>query len=337
MVTLSCGCGHFPACILSCLTQISASGCLPKMKSASSLSRRTFLGTSATLLCATPQALRPASAEETAPIIDIHQHTNYRGRTNEQLLRHQKILGATMTVLLPAGSLYGLDAQCGGNQSVLDLAKENPGAFLYFANEVADLPEARPEIQKYLKLGARGIGEQKFRVACDSPQMEQLAESAQEFKVPVLMHFSPEYNPGIERFHKVLEKFPKVNFIGHAQTWWGNIDAKHDQSVLYPTTRVTPGGITDRLLSDYPNMFGDCSAGSGLNFLIRDEEHARAFLQRHQNKLLYGSDCNDTLGAGPGCQGAQIMAAIRRLAPNARVVRKILYENAARLLGLGRR
>ena len=33
--------------------------------------------------------------------------------------------------------------------------------------------------------------------------------------------------------------------------------------------------ITDRLLSDYPNMYGDMSAGSGLNALLRDEEHAR--------------------------------------------------------------
>ena len=43
------------------------------------------------------------------------------------------------------------------------------------------------------------------------------------------------YNYGFERFHKMLEKYPKVNFIGHAQTWWANIDRNHtDQTVLYP-------------------------------------------------------------------------------------------------------
>ena len=125
-----------------------------------------------------------------------------------------------------------------------------------------------------------------------------------------------------------------MNFIGHAQTWWGNIDKNHDQAVLYPKGKVTPGGITDRLLSDYRNMYGDHSAGSGLNALMRDEDHARAFLERHQNKLLFGSDCNDTMGRGPGCDGAQILAAIRRLVPNKKVERKILYENAKRLLKL---
>ena len=37
-------------------------------------------------------------------------------------------------------------------------------------------------------------------------------------------------------------------------------------------------------------MYGDLSAGSGLNALMRDQEHARDFIQRHQDRLLYGSD-----------------------------------------------
>jgi uncharacterized protein len=266
-------------------------------------------------------------------VIDIHQHTNYSGRTDEQLIKHQEAMGVTTTILLPAGSLYGLDAQCGGNQSVVDLAKQYPDKFLYFANEVADLPEARKEIEKYLKMGALGIGEQKFKVACDSEHIETIAKLAEELQVPVLMHFQHQvYNTGIERFHKVLEKYPKVNFIGHAQTWWGNIDLNHNQSVMYPTGKVTPGGITDKLLSNYPNMFGDLSAGSGLNALLRDEEHTRAFLERHQNKLLFGSDCNDVIGRGPGCQGTQTLANLRRLAPDKKALRKMLSENAIRVL-----
>jgi predicted TIM-barrel fold metal-dependent hydrolase len=162
-----------------------------------------------------------------------------------------------------------------------------------------------------------------------------VAEVARAFGVPVLLHFQHGmYNLGLERFHKMLEAFPTVNFIGHAQTWWANIDKDAEQPVLYPKTRVTPGGLTDRLLRDYPNMFGDLSAGSGLNSLIRDEEHTRGFLERHQDKLLFGSDCNDVIGRGPGCQGAQILAALRRLVSGKRVERKILFENARRLLKL---
>jgi len=303
------------------------------------LSRRQFLAASAGVLVEAsfgPPAIgAESSATRSEPIIDIHQHTNYAGRTDEQLIRHQQIMGMTRTVLLPAGRFYGLDAQCGGNDSVFALAKKHPDKFVTFANEVADIEEAPGEIRKFLRRGAIGIGEQKFRVQTDGRQFERIAKLAEEFGVPVLMHFQHGvYNIGIENFHKVLAKFPRVNFIGHAQTWWGNVDAKHDQKVLYPTGKVTPGGITDRLLGDYPNMYGDHSAGSGLNFLTRDPEHAAAFIARHQDKLLFGSDCDDVLGIGPGCQGAQILLNLRKLVPNKKAERKILYENARRLLKL---
>ena len=290
----------------------------------------------------------PLVAEDGAdPIIDIHQHTNYAGRSNQQLIAHQRAMGVTQTILLPAGrpvdrpsthqgKSNGLAAQTGGNETVRAMALEFPKEYLFGANEVVDLPEARAEIEKYLKLGAKIIGEQKFGVDCDSPHIQEIARLAQDHNVPVLLHFQHgTYNLGFERFHKVLEKFPNTKFIGHAQTWWANIDKNHaEQKVLYPTTKVTPGGITDRYLKDYPNMFADMSAGSGLNALIRDEDHTRAFLDRHQDKILYGSDCNDTLGRGPICQGGRTIAALRRLAPNKKIERKILFENSKKLFAL---
>jgi hypothetical protein len=143
------------------------------------------------------------------------------------------------------------------------------------------------------------------------------------------------YNHGFDRFHRMLERYATVAFIGHAQTWWGNIDSGHrDQTVMYPRGPVTPGGLTDRYLGDYPNMYGDLSAGSGLNALTRDEAFTRDFLQRHHRKLLYGSDCSDHDGGGPKCQGAQTIAAIRRLAPTPAIARRLLYENARALFRL---
>ncbi|HUS08336.1 MAG TPA: amidohydrolase family protein [Bryobacteraceae bacterium] len=267
------------------------------------------------------------------PVIDIHQHTNYSGRSDQELLAHQRTMGITRTVLLPAGSKFGLAAGAGRNDTVVALARANPKEYVFFANELPDIPETKAVIEKYLKAGAIGIGEQKFHVDCDSKAMQLIADIAKAHRVPVLMHFQHEtYNLAFERFHTMLKKYPTVNFIGHAQTWWGNIDKNHKQEVMYPKGRVTPGGITDRLLADYPNMYGDLSAGSGLNALLRDEDHAREFLKRHQNKLLYGSDCSDKEGAGDKCSGSQQLATVRRLAPDPKALRKMLYENAARVL-----
>ncbi|MEO6725617.1 MAG: amidohydrolase family protein [Blastocatellia bacterium] len=291
------------------------------------LSRRAFIAGACNALTV------PAVAAAFEPIIDIHQHTHYWGRSNEDLLRHQRALGATRTVLLPAGSKFGLEAECYGNNSALALARAYPKECVFFANEVADLLEARQVIEKYLKAGAIGIGEQKFFVDCDSKHIEVIASLARDYNVPVLMHFQHgKYNTGFERFHKVLEKFPRVNFIGHAQTWWGNIDRAHDQTVLYPKGSLTPGGLTDRWLGDYPNLYGDLSAGSGLNALLRDEAFTREFFNRHQNKLMYGSDCQDADTKVKECSGIKCLEAVRRLAPSKKVERKILFENARRVL-----
>jgi predicted TIM-barrel fold metal-dependent hydrolase len=132
----------------------------------------------------------------------------------------------------------------------------------------------------------------------------------------------------------MLKKYPKTNFIGHAMMFWANIDAKCDEKIGYPKGKVTAGGLTDKYLSDYPNMWADMSAGSGLNAMTRDEEHARGFIERHQDRMVYGSDCPDPAGHGPTCTGSQQIAVIRRLSPSKQVARKLLYENARKLYKL---
>ncbi|MDZ4796547.1 MAG: amidohydrolase family protein [Bryobacteraceae bacterium] len=286
------------------------------------------------LQCAGAAATTVAAAPAAENIIDIHQHTNYAGRTDEELIAHQRKMGVTKTILLPAGSQHGLAVDAGRNDSVVSLSRRRPKEFVCFANELPDLPETAAVLRKYLRAGAIGIGEQKFGVVSDSQAISNIAAIASEFRVPILLHFQHgTYNLEYGRFGAILTKFPKVNFIGHAQTFWANIDAKAVQTVLYPKGPVTPGGLTDRYLSDHANFWGDLSAGSGLNALTRDEDHARAFLERHKNRLLYGSDCDDKIGEGPRCSGSQMMAAIRRLAA-APVQRKLLHDNAATLFRL---
>ncbi len=302
-------------------------------------SRRQFLASTAATLAAGCQSRQRdvplltqdsgLSTQHAEGIIDIHQHTGYAGRTDEQLLMHQRNMGVTQTILLPSGhpvdrpsthmgKSNGLAAKCLPNETCYQIAQDHPGEYFFFANEVPDVENTRAEIEKYLKLGALGIGEEKFNIDVESPAFD--------------MHIQyGMYNHGFDRFWRVLEKYRDVRFIGHAQTMWANIDHLANQKVLYPTTPVTPGGLTDQYLRDYPNFYADISAGSGLGALLRDEEHARGFLLRHQDKIMYGSDCDDRLGKIPVCQGVLTIAAIKRLAPSKLISRKILHDNAARL------
>ncbi len=318
------------------------------------LSRRDFLLGSAAALACTSLA-RAANSPE--PVIDIHQHTNYggkrdpaylqvlAGRTDEQLRLHQRAMGVTKSILLPAGRPVqsdathggrsnGLEGTCTSNDACMELAKRFPNEFAFGANEVSDLAEAPAVVEKYLKLGACIIGEQKFGVECDSAAMQRLYQLAEAYQVPILMHWQvASYNYGFERFHRMLEKYPRVNFIGHAQTWWANITQGYvdNPKALYPTGKVTPGGLTDRYLRDYPNMFADLSAGSGESAFKRDPDHARAFIQRHQDKLLYGSDCNDLTGEAAVCSGARQIAQVRAFSSSKVIERKLLHDNARKL------
>ena len=259
-----------------------------------SLSRREFIA-ALPIACSALSIMPNRSISDTEPIIDIHQHTNYHGRSDVDLIAHQRGMGVTKTVLLPAGRetlrpstnngrSNGLAAHCGGNESCMAIVRRLPKEFVTCANEVSDLPEAVNEIERYLKMGAKGIAEQKFDVDCDSPEMQLIFELAERRGVPVLMHFQfDNYNRHIERFGEMLNKFPKVNFIGHAQSFWANIDKDWTEAKgLYPKGKVTPGGLTDEYLTHFPNMFADMSAGSGQNALTRDPDHAREFMHRHQ-------------------------------------------------------
>jgi predicted TIM-barrel fold metal-dependent hydrolase len=306
--------------------------------------RRDFLTTSAfaAIGAALPQ-VRPSVAAE--PIIDIHQHLGYSGRPDDVLLRHQQVMGATTTILLPAGRPVnsasthegvsnGLQAEALGNEACRAFARAHKRQYRFGANEVPDIAGATKEIERYLKLGAVIIAEQKFGVECDSPEMQNIYALGQDHGVPVLMHWQYKmYNYGFERFHKMLAKYPRVNFLGHAQTWWANVDSNYrdDEKNLYPKGPITPGGLTDRYLGDYANMFGDLSAGSGLNALTRDEAFTRDFLVRHQDKLVFGSDCSDHDGSGEKCQGSQTIAVVRRLAASKEIERKLLHGNAKKL------
>jgi predicted TIM-barrel fold metal-dependent hydrolase len=314
----------------------------------STTSRREFFTKTALLLatatvpgCSTTNLLGDGE-----PVIDIHQHLGYNGRSDKVLIAHQRAMGVTKTILLPAGRPVntpsthggfsnGLQAKCFGNEACYKFAKHHKRSFLFGANEVPDLDDAPKEIEKYLKLGAVVIGEQKFGVECDSPEIQRLYQLAADYRVPILMHWQFKmYNYGFERFYKMLEKYPNTTFIGHAQTWWANIDKSYtdDATNLYPKGKhIVPGGLTDRYLGDYPNMYGDLSAGSGLNAFTRDEDHTRAFFERHQDKLIYGSDCNDLVGTGEQCQGSQTIAIVRRLSATRKIERKLLCENAERV------
>jgi predicted TIM-barrel fold metal-dependent hydrolase len=281
---------------------------------------------------------------DTGAIIDIHCHSPIPAvHTERWIVEHQRHHGASVSMLLPIDSAAGTEQLPNmthrllpkfvlGQRSAMDLAAKYPGQFRFFTTADARDRDSSKYLEKHLRAGAIGIGEVKLPLECDSPLMSRIYDVARAWRVPVLIHFQHGlFATGIERFHRVAARYPSVIFIGHAQTWWGNIGHLNRQETMYPEGRIAAAGITDRLLADFANIYADLSAYSGFHAIARNPDDGRQLLARHQNKLLFGSDCYHLGLEGESCWGGRTLQLIRMLAPSADVVRKIVHDNALRI------
>jgi len=299
------------------------------------LNRRQFLGTAAAagLSCADAQT----TSEWGGPVLDIHLHP--RSEEGGEL-NHVNGSGVTKAVLLTRSTM--------AEHSQAVVAK-NAGRFVWFIGTDMTKPDAIGILRKNLAAGAIGLGEMKSHVACDGPEMRAVYSLAAEMNVPVLLHFAdfPQFegegvwNSGIARFPTVVKANPKTVFIGHGDAFWANVSAEVPDGVSYPTGKVKPGGVSDRMLSEFPNFHGDFSANSGRNFLARDPDFASKFIERHRAKLMFGCDCSCRDGRGAGqssqqplikekCVARETLAALRELASPA-IFRKIAWENGSKI------
>ena len=225
------------------------------------------------LIASLGAAAKPLFAGEPwgVPVFDIHLHP--RGESTE--LAHMEGSGVDRAVLL--GGAIGLEDHS------RKTAQADPTHFVRFARIDIMAQDAVRQLTAALKGGAIGIGEMKYAVDVDGPEMRRVYAVAAEFRVPVLFHLEEgNFNTGIRRLPALLKAFPKTTFIGHGQTWWAHVSSEPGNEKGYPTGPVKAGGLTDRLLADYENMYGDLSAGSGRNAVSRDKDFTTPFLTRHR-------------------------------------------------------
>jgi predicted TIM-barrel fold metal-dependent hydrolase len=170
-------------------------------------------------------------------------------------------------------------------------------------------------------------------VNIDDPRNIEVFAAAAELKLPILFHLDNARNmdaPGLPGLAKVLESVPNGVFIGHANGWWASIsgDATQADFGAYPNRKTTPGGAIDALMARFPNLYGDLSAGSGSNAILRDVEFGKEFLKRRADRLLFGTDY-----LMPGQQVPQL-SMYREIELPDDVQEKIFRNNAKKLFGI---
>jgi predicted TIM-barrel fold metal-dependent hydrolase len=306
------------------------------------IDRRQFVGA----LAATLAAVKTKAQSTTAPlwggpVLDIHAHLRQGLDAN---MVHLQGCGISNAVLL---------ARATAVEQIKAIQAKYPDRFVWSASADITRPDAAEVLTKAVKDGAQGFGELKFHVEADGPELRRMYALAAELSVPILVHFQevPHFegegvwSTGFKRFAAMLKRYPKTTFIGHADAFWANVSADYAEQESYPSGPIKRGGITDKLLGDYANLYGDLSANSGNNALSRDPSFTADFLARQQNKLVFGSDCSCQDGNGGGVSQNNNPAAARMrgkcvaretltiLKQNTKpaVFRKLTWENGIKL------
>ena len=250
--------------------------------------------------------------------LDIHAHvvlekeypcwgaTNGMGLVCEELRGMYDRIGVEKGVALPIVSPEHMTDQL-SVRAARTAAETHPETIgWWFCNIdprwLTNSPDADLSIpmEYYKSLGAKGIGELTANLPVDDPMMQNLFCHAEKCGLPVLFHIGwaggNDYgivdDLGLLKIEATLKKFPKLKLIGHSQKWWSEISGDNTEAIRgdRPKTPVVPGGRAVELLRNYPNMYGDLSAGSGGNAIMRDPAFGYKFLEEFQDKLFFGVD-----------------------------------------------
>ena len=290
--------------------------------------------------------------------IDIHAHASVSGWpsfaptvpmvTPEQLIEIYDQLGVEKGVLLPliTNTVY----QPSSNYEMYQIAQKYPDRFEWFCifdpwqTINSDTTDFTPYLEFCKSKGAKGVGEVCANIPFDDPRMENLMRHCEKANMPFTIHIGVnggEYGiadeaMGIPKLEKALQKFPNLRILGHSQRFWYEISKYEYQDPDYNFNRgkVIPGGRVVELMRKYPNLYCDLSAGSGSNAMMRDPEHAAAFLEEFSDRIMYGCDICHPFNTHPFPFREFLERMLDEGKVSPEVYRKVVRENAIRILKL---
>lgn len=228
-------------------------------------------------------------------MIDVHVHSDAEEEyTIEDVLKYMRDDRIDWCVLLSIHhTRFQEFATRASNWQVYSHFVHYPDRFIpFFVIDPSDT-EIEMEMERFVDLGFKGVGEHKFvDVPFDSPVCQKIYEMCEKLDLPVLFHIGRQGFPesDMEAVEQMIQQYEKVVFIVHSMGWWKQISKDWCVSEHSPTGKVVPGGNVDRMLSQYPNLYADISTSEGLRALARDLDYTEGFLERHQKKLIFGSD-----------------------------------------------
>ncbi|QSH41203.1 amidohydrolase family protein [Lentisphaerota bacterium ZTH] len=251
--------------------------------------------------------------------IDIHTHITYQDYpefrrilkrepfTAEILIRKMDIDGIDKSVVLPLNNPECMDYYgVAGNQEVISQCRRFPDRLIPFCNvdpRIMMNQNADSTIIELLKiykeLGCLGIGEMCASLPVDDARYQRLYAAAGQLSMPIIFHFKDKDRVGygaidelgLPRLEKMLKMFPDTVFLGHSQCFWNELDADIDNISRqeYVRGEIKNRGRLWKLFAKYPNLYGDCSSGSGYIALSRDPK-GYEFIEKFKDQICFGTD-----------------------------------------------
>ena len=241
--------------------------------------------------------------------IDLHLHlTPFQlpklGKMNltsgKNMLPHLQELGIEKGVLMSSAE-KGLPF--GTNKANRKICEKFPDRYAWMcAVDPRGKEPVYDRLARFKAQGAIGVGELTTNRRMDDPFLQELFAAAEKLGMPVTIHMSPEVgysygvvdDPGLPMLEEVLKKFPRLNILGHSQTFWiemsADAPADREGRNSWGEGKIVPGGRVPELFAKYPNLWGDLSANSGGNALMRDPEFGLWFLETYADRLFFATD-----------------------------------------------
>lgn len=280
---------------------------------------------------------------------DIHLHVRLQDSPPEQeakrsgaqsMVNHMQALGIEKGIIL-SGSEKTWSSSLSNNEECAEICARFP-QYTWMCNiDPVDPETVYDRLKRYQSQGAVGIGELMINKRLDDPFFTVLFEAAQALRMPILFHMTPEVGlsygvvdeSGLPLLEQALQQYPDLIFIGHSVTFWveisGDAPKDRDGRNQYFNTPVTEGGRIPVLMSTYPNLYADLSAGSGGGAMMRDPAFGVSFLEKYASQLFFGTDMLYTGQKLPLANWMETQCQQGALSKEA--CEKIFYQNAQRI------
>lgn len=284
--------------------------------------------------------------------IDLHMHviTTWNipkiGKFNisnpEKMIAHMDELGIAKAVLMSSGEKK---APFGKNKTNCKICEKYPDRFAWMCTvDPVDESTVYDRLAEYKRQGAIGVGEFTINRRLDDPFLQAVFTAAEKLELPVTIHMSPEVGysygvvdePRLPLLEGVLQQYPNLMILGHSQTFWIEMSAEAPDDKegrnSWGHGPVVPGGRVPELFERYENLYGDLSANSAGQAIMRDPEFGLNFLETYADRLFFATDMVNSDMVFP--LGAWLDEQVEQGTLSREAYEKICYKNAQRVFGL---